>query len=41
MTGIKDQKDLLASIKKEKDAPQHLLTDPAYSEVYGFSADTT
>ena len=28
MTGIEDQKDLLASIKKEKKALQQLRTDP-------------
>ena len=28
MTGIEDQKDLLASIKREKDALQYLRTDP-------------
>ncbi len=41
MTGIEDQKDLLASIKREKDALQQLRTDPEYSEVYGFGADAT
>ncbi len=41
MTGIKDQKDLLASIKREEDALEQLQTDPWYSEVYGFGADAT
>ena len=41
MTGIEDQKDLLASIKREEDALQQLRTDPEYSEVYGFGADAT
>ncbi len=41
MTGIEDQKDLLASIKREKDALQQLQTDSGYSEVYGFGADAT
>ena len=41
MTGIEDQKDLLASIKREEDALQQLQTDPEYSEVYGFGADAT
>ncbi len=40
-TGIEDQKDLLASIKTEKDALQQLRTDPEYSEVYGFGTDAT
>ncbi len=41
MTGIEDSKDLLAPIKKEEDALQQLQTDPEYSEVYWFGADTT
>ena len=41
MTGIEDQKDLLASIKREEDALQQLQTDPEYSKVYGFGADAT
>ncbi len=41
MTGIENQKDLLASIKREEDALQQLRTDPEYSEVYGFGADAT
>ncbi len=41
MTDIKDQKDLLVSIKRAKDALQHLQTDPEYSEVYWFGADVT
>ncbi len=41
MTGIEDQKDLLASIKREKDTLQQLRTDPKYSEVYWFGADAT
>ncbi len=41
MTGIDDQKNLLASIKREKDALQQLRTDPEYSEVYEFGADVT
>ncbi len=39
MTDIEDQKDLFASIKREKDALQQLRTDPEYSEVYGFGAN--
>ena len=39
MTGIEDQKDLWASIKRGQDALQQLQTDPGYSEVYGFGAD--
>ncbi len=39
MTGIEDQRDLLASIKKKEDALQHLRTDPEYNEIYGFVAD--
>ena len=41
MTDIKDQKDLLVSIKRAKDALQHLQTDPEYGEVYWFGADVT
>ncbi len=41
MIGIEDQKDLLASIKREEDALEELQTDPEYSEVYGFGADAT
>ncbi len=41
ITGIEDQKDLLASIKREEDALQRLRTDPEYSEFYGFGADAT
>ncbi len=41
MTGIEDQKDLLASIKREEDALQQLQTDREYSEVYWFGADAT
>lgn len=41
MTGIEDQTDLLASIKREEDALQQLRSDPEYSEVYGFGADAT
>ncbi len=41
MTGIEDQKNLLASIKKGKDALQQLQTAPKYSEVYRFRADPT
>ncbi len=41
ITGIEDQKTLLASIKREEDAFQQLQTDPEYSEVYGFGADAT
>ncbi len=41
MTGIEDQKDLLASMKRVEDALKQLRTDPEYSEVYGFRADAT
>ncbi len=41
MTGIEDQKDLLASIKREEDTLYQLRTDPGYSEVYGFGANAT
>lgn len=41
MTGIEDQKDFLASIKKEKDPPQQLQFDPEYSKVYQFGANAT
>ena len=41
MTGIEDQKDLLAFIKKEENILQQLQTNPEYNEVYGFSANTT
>ncbi len=41
MTGIEDQKDLLASIKKEEDSLQQVQTDLEYSEVYSFGADVT
>ncbi len=41
MTGIEDQKDLLASIKREEDALQQLRTDLEYSGVYGFGGDAT
>ncbi len=41
MTGIEDQKDLLASIKREEDALQQLPADPDYSEVDGFGVDAT
>ena len=44
MTGIEDQRDLLASIEREEnrqDVLQQLRTDPEYSEVYGFGADAT
>ncbi len=41
MTGIEDQKDLLASIKRKEDALQQLRTYLEYSEVYGFGADAT
>lgn len=41
MTGIEDQKDLLASIKREEDAFQQLQTDLEYSKVYGFGANMT
>ncbi len=41
ITGIEDQKDLLASIKREEDALRQLRTDPEYSEVYRFAADAT
>ncbi len=41
MTGIEDQKDLLASIKREKNALQELQTDPERNEIYGFGADAT
>ncbi len=40
-TDIEDQKDLLASIKREKDALHQLRTDLEYSEVYGFGTDAT
>ena len=39
MTSIKDQKDLLAFIKREKDALQQLQTDLEYNEIYGFGVD--
>lgn len=42
MTGIEDQRDLLASIKKEEnsqDVLQQLKTDHKYNKVYGFGAD--
>ena len=41
MTGIEDQKDLLASIKREIDALQQLRSHPEHNEVYRFSADVT
>ena len=44
ITGIENQKDLLASIKKEEDlwdAFQQPQTDFEYSEVYRFGADAT
>ncbi len=41
ITGIEDQKDLLASIKREEDSLQQLQTDPQYSGVYSFSAHMT
>ncbi len=41
MTGIENQKDFLASIKREEDTLQQLRTDPEYSEVYGFGANAT
>ena len=41
MTGIRDQKNLLASIKREENALQQLQTDPKYNKVYGFGADAT
>ncbi len=39
MTGVEDQKDRLASIKRKKNTLQQLQSDPDYSEVYGFGAD--
>lgn len=39
MTDIKDQKDLLASIKRENYAFQQLQIDSEYSEIYGFGAN--
>ncbi len=41
MTGIGDQKDFLASIKREKCILKQQRTDSEYSEVYGFDADAT
>ena len=41
MTRIKDQKNFLASIKKEKDILQQLQFDPEYSQIYGFNTDAT
>ncbi len=41
MTGNEDQKDLLASIKREADTLQQLRIDHDDSEVYGFGADAT
>ena len=44
MTSIEDQKDLLASIKKEedlKDALQKHRTGTEYSAAFGFGADAT
>ena len=44
MTGIENQKDLLASIKKKENlwnTLQQPQTDPEYSEVYEFEANVT
>ncbi len=41
MTGIDDQRDILASIKREEDTFQQLRTNPQYIEVYGLGANTT
>ncbi len=41
MIGIEDQKDLLVSIKTEKDVLQQLQIDPEYNEFYGLGADAT
>ena len=39
MSGIKDQKDFLVSIKREENVLQQLQTDPEYSKVYAFGTD--
>ena len=41
MTGIGDQNNLLASIKREEDALQQLQTDIEYNEVNEFGANAT
>lgn len=44
MTGIEDQEDLLASIKKEedlKDPLQQHRTGTEYSAAFGYAADAT
>ena len=41
MIGIEDQKNLLASIKREEDALQQLQTNLEYSKVYEFGANAT
>ncbi len=41
MIGIQDQRDLLASIKREQNVLQRLQTDHDWSEVYGFGVNAT
>lgn len=41
VTAIKDQKNLLASIKKEKDAFKQLEFYPEYNKIYGFDTNAT
>lgn len=41
ITGIKDQKNFLASIKREKEAFQQLQTNSKYNKVYEFGYNAT
>ena len=41
MTGIEDQKDLLVSVERKKNACQLLQTDSGYSEAHRYGANAT